>query len=51
MGLFGKKKDEPVNPEEVNEIIYSEQGKKIRYVNIQIKGDLEDYQIKLKREK
>ena len=49
--LFGKKKDEPVNPEEVNEIIYSEQGKKIRYVNIQIKGDLEDYQIKLKREK
>ena len=28
-----------------------EKGKKIRYVNIQIKGDLEDYQIKLKREK
>ena len=49
--LFGKKKDEPVNPDEVDEIIYSEHGKKIRYVNIQIKGDLEDYQIKLKREK
>jgi len=49
--LFGKKKDEPVNPDEIDEIIYSEQGKKIRYVNIQIKGDLEDYQIKLKREK
>ena len=49
--LFGKKKDEPVNPDEVDQVIYSEHGKKIRYVNIQIKGDLEDYQIKLKREK
>lgn len=49
--LFGKKKGESVNPDEEDEIIYTEEDKKIRYVNIQIIGDLEDYKIKLKREK
>ena len=47
--LFGKKKGEAVNPEEEDEIVYAKEGKKIRYVNIQITGDLEDYKIKLKK--
>ncbi|CAG5083198.1 AsmA family protein [Parvicella tangerina] len=49
--LFGKKKGEDVDPEQEDEIIYAEEGKKVRYVNIQIIGDLEDYSIKLKKEK
>ena len=47
--LFGKEKGESVNPDEENEIMYDNESKKIRYVNIQITGDLEDYQIKLKK--
>ena len=46
--LFGKKKEE-INPDEEDEIIYAKEDKKIRYINIQITGDLEDYQIKLKK--
>ena len=49
--LFRKKKGELVNPDEEDEIVYAQEGKKIRYVNIQIIGDLEDYQIKLKKAK
>ncbi len=49
--LFGKKKGESVNPDEEDEIIYAEEGKKIRYVNIVITGDLETYKIKLKKKK
>jgi hypothetical protein len=46
--LFGKKEEE-INPDEEDEIIYAKEDKKIRYINIQITGDLEDYQIKLKK--
>ncbi len=49
--LFGKKKGEEVDPDQEDEIIYADEDKKIRYVNIQILGDLEDYQIKLKKDK
>jgi hypothetical protein len=49
--LFGKKKGEPINPDQEDEIVYAKEGKKIRYVNIQITGDLEDYEIKLKKTK
>lgn len=49
--LFGKKKGEDVDPDQEDEIVYAEGDKKIRYVNIQIIGDLEDYKIKLKKEK
>lgn len=49
--LFGKKKGEEVDPDQEDEIEYSDSGKKVRYVNIQITGDLEDYSIKLKKEK
>jgi len=47
--LFGKKKEELINPEEENQITYAEEDKKVRYLNLQITGDLEDYQIKLKK--
>ena len=46
--LFAKKGQQ--NSED-DEIIYATEGKKIRYVNIQLKGDLEDYTIKLKKKK
>ena len=32
-----------------DEIIYSQKGEKVRYVNILITGNLEDYKIKLKK--
>ena len=47
--LVGKKKGESVNPDEEDEIIYEDEGEKIRHVNIQITGDLEDYKIRLKK--
>ena len=46
--LFGKK-TEDVDPDQEYQIIYATEGKKIRYVNILVKGDLEDYTIKLKK--
>ena len=46
--LFGKKKDDE-DQEKEDEIIYSQEGEKVRYVNILITGDLEDYKIKLKK--
>lgn len=46
--LFGKKKDD-VDQEKEDEIIYSQDGEKVRYVNILITGGLEDYKIKLKK--
>tara|TARA_B110000285_G_scaffold139499_1_gene156125 strand:- start:368 stop:1459 length:1092 start_codon:yes stop_codon:yes gene_type:complete len=49
--LFGKKKGETIDPEAEDEIVYAEDGKKIRYVNIQVIGDSQDYQINLKRDK
>jgi hypothetical protein len=49
--LFGKKKDEKIDPNAEDEIIYLDKDKKVRYVNIQIIGDTEDYKIKLKKDK
>ena len=49
--LFGKKKGETIDPEAEDQIVYAEDGKKIRYVNIQVIGDSQDYQINLKRDK
>ena len=49
--LFGKKNGEEVDPDQEDEIAYVDESKKIRYVNIQSTGDLEDYQIKLKKDK
>ncbi|MBM77631.1 MAG: hypothetical protein CL846_04055 [Crocinitomicaceae bacterium] len=47
--LFGNKKDDEINQAKEDEIIYSQEGKKVRYVNILITGDLEDYKIRLKK--
>jgi len=47
--LFGKKKEQPANLGEEYQITNEQEGKKVRYVNIQITGDIEDYQIKLIR--
>jgi hypothetical protein len=49
--LFGKKKGEEVDPNQEDEIEYLDESKKVRYVNIQILGDLETYSIKLKKDK
>jgi len=49
--LFGKKSGESIKPNEEDAIMYLEEGKNIRYVNIQIKGNTEDCQIKLKKQK
>ena len=49
--LFGKKKGEVVKSNEEDEIIYLKEGKNIRYVNIQIKGNQKGYKIKLKKQK
>jgi len=49
--LFGKKKEEAVDPDQEDEIIYADEGKKIRYVNIKIIGDTVDYKIKLGKAK
>ena len=49
--LFKKKKEETIDPDQEDDIVYADEGKKIRYVNIQIIGDLEDYKIKLGKAK
>lgn len=48
--LFGKKKEE-VDPEQEDEIIKQDANKKIKYVNIKITGDAEDYKIALGKDK
>jgi len=44
--LFGKKPDE-VDPDQVDAIQYAEDGKRTRYVNLQMSGNPDDYKIKL----
>ena len=46
--LFGKKKEDTSNPEELFEY---DPTKKYRYVNIKITGDAEDYKITLGKDK
>jgi hypothetical protein len=48
--LFGRKKDE-VDPEQVDEIQYEDSDKRVRYVNLRIKGNTEDYEITLSKER
>ncbi|MEM0999419.1 MAG: AsmA-like C-terminal region-containing protein [Bacteroidota bacterium] len=50
----GKKKDEELLADaavEEEEIIYKDDSKRIRYLNLKILGDLEDYSVKLGRDK
>jgi hypothetical protein len=47
--LFGGKKE--INPEEEDEIIYKDPSKKVRYINLKITGDADNYKISLGKEK
>jgi hypothetical protein len=48
--LFGKKKEE-VETEEPDEIQYADKDKRIRYLNIRIKGTTEDFDVSLEKNK
>lgn len=48
--LFGRKKEE-VDPEQEDEIIRADKKRKIRFVNIRIKGNPDDYKISLAKAK
>lgn len=45
--LFGKDKEEAVDPEKEDEIQYRDQTKKIKYVNLKLTGNTENYKISL----
>ncbi len=50
--LFGgKENNEPIDPEKEDEIQYKEQGKKIRYVNLKLSGNSENFKITLVKDK
>jgi hypothetical protein len=48
--LFGKK-TEQVDPEKEDEIIYQDDSKKTKYINLKITGDAENYKISLGKDK
>jgi hypothetical protein len=48
--LFGKKEGE-VDPEQEDEIIYKDESKKTKYINLKITGDAENYKITLGKDK
>jgi hypothetical protein len=48
--LFGRKKEE-VDPEQIDEIQYADESKKIAYLNIKIIGHIDDYKITLGKDK
>ncbi len=48
--LFGKKEGE-VDPEQEDEIIYKDDSKKTKYINLKITGDAENYKITLGKDK
>lgn len=49
--LFGSTNEEEINPEREDEIIYKDNSKKIRYVNLKLSGNTEKYNISLGKEK
>lgn len=50
--LFGgKESNEPIDPEKEDEIQYKEEGKKIRYVNLKLSGNSENFKISLVKNK
>ena len=48
--LFGKKQEE-IDPEREDAIVYKDQDKRIRFVNLNLTGTPEDYKIALRKEK
>ncbi len=49
--LFGSKKDEEIDLEKEDEIIYKDESKRIRYVNLKLTGSSEKYNISLEKDR
>ncbi|KZS40304.1 hypothetical protein AWE51_04935 [Aquimarina aggregata] len=49
--LFGNKKDTIISKEQENEIIEIDPNKKIKYLNLKIKGSIDDYKVSLSKKK
>jgi hypothetical protein len=49
--LFTGKNKEDVSPEQQDAIVYADDGKKIRYLNINLKGTPNDFEVKLRKDK
>jgi hypothetical protein len=48
--LFGSNKEQEIDPEKEDEIIYKDESKKIRYVNLKLTGNSENFKISLAKE-
>ncbi|WP_299899843.1 AsmA-like C-terminal region-containing protein [uncultured Aquimarina sp.] len=49
--LFGNKKDSIISPEQEDEIVEVDPNKKTKYLNLKIKGSVDDYKISLGKKK
>ncbi|MHA7059510.1 AsmA family protein [Aquimarina sp. M1] len=49
--LFGSKKDTVINMEQEDEILEVDPNKKIKYLNLKIKGNVDDYKVSLGKKK
>ena len=49
--LFGRKKDTITNEEQEDEIVEIDPNKRIRYLNVKVKGNINDYKISLGKKK
>ena len=49
--LFGSKKDSTVNASQEDEIVEVDTNKKMKYLNVNIKGNVDDYKISLGKKK
>lgn len=49
--LFGSNSKQAIDPEKEDEIEYKEEGKKIKYVNLKLTGNSENYKISLVKDK
>ena len=48
--LFNSNKEQEIDPEKEDEIIYKDESKKIRYVNLKLTGNSENFKISLAKE-
>ncbi len=49
--LFGSKKDSVVDPEQVDEIVEVDPNRKTKFLNLKIKGTIDDYKVSLGKKK
>jgi hypothetical protein len=49
--LFGGKNQSEINPDQEDAIVFRDQDRKTRFVNVNMKGNPEAYKISLKRDK